>query len=64
MIIEFTDPNNNARRSATYLPDVAAHEGKVVVYSMPVNLIELFFVIQEKWTTQSEKENGEGDAYS
>jgi hypothetical protein len=29
-------------------------------------LIELFFVIREKWTTQSEKENGEGegDAYS
>ncbi|KAJ6759164.1 AMMECR1-like protein [Salix koriyanagi] len=26
-IIEFTDPNNNARRSATYLPEVAAHEG-------------------------------------
>jgi len=36
----------------------------VVVYCMPVNLIELFFVIQEKWTTQSEKENGEGDAFS
>ncbi|XP_050210435.1 uncharacterized protein At2g38710 [Mercurialis annua] len=27
LIIEFTDPNNNARRSATYLPEVAAHEG-------------------------------------
>ncbi|KAB5522007.1 hypothetical protein DKX38_026326 [Salix brachista] len=26
-IIEFTDPNNNARRSATYLPEVAAYEG-------------------------------------
>jgi hypothetical protein len=64
LLIEFTDPNNNARRSATYLPEVAAHEGKVVVYCMPVNLIELFFVIQEKWTTQSEKENGEGDAFS
>ncbi|KAG5239533.1 AMMECR1 domain-containing protein [Salix suchowensis] len=23
LIIEFTDPNNNARRSATYLPEVA-----------------------------------------
>ncbi|CAI0625400.1 unnamed protein product, partial [Linum tenue] len=27
MIIEFTDPNNQTRRSATYLPEVAAHEG-------------------------------------
>lgn len=27
LIIEFTDPNNNVRRSATYLPEVAAHEG-------------------------------------
>ncbi|KAF9676541.1 hypothetical protein SADUNF_Sadunf08G0012800 [Salix dunnii] len=27
LIIEFTDPNNNARRSATYLPEVAALEG-------------------------------------
>lgn len=28
LIIEFTDPNNNTRRSATYLPEVIAHEGK------------------------------------
>ncbi|KAL8538934.1 hypothetical protein ACS0TY_000797 [Phlomoides rotata] len=27
IIIEFTDPDNNSRRSATYLPEVAAHEG-------------------------------------
>ncbi|WCJ19105.1 hypothetical protein M5689_001410 [Euphorbia peplus] len=27
LIIEFNDPDNNARRSATYLPEVAAHEG-------------------------------------
>ncbi|KAI5648385.1 hypothetical protein M9H77_34390 [Catharanthus roseus] len=27
MIIEFTDPADNTRRSATYLPEVAAHEG-------------------------------------
>ncbi|KAF2294869.1 hypothetical protein GH714_025286 [Hevea brasiliensis] len=27
LIIEFIDPNNNIRRSATYLPEVAAHEG-------------------------------------
>uniref|UniRef100_A0A2P2JMH2 AMME syndrome candidateprotein 1 protein n=2 Tax=Rhizophora mucronata TaxID=61149 RepID=A0A2P2JMH2_RHIMU len=27
LIIEFADPNNNTRRSATYLPEVAAHEG-------------------------------------
>ncbi|KAK9122806.1 hypothetical protein Sjap_012408 [Stephania japonica] len=26
MIIEFTDPDYNVRRSATYLPEVAAHE--------------------------------------
>ncbi|ONK72195.1 uncharacterized protein A4U43_C04F16760 [Asparagus officinalis] len=27
LIIEFTDPDNNIRRSGTYLPEVAAHEG-------------------------------------
>ncbi|KAF9598597.1 hypothetical protein IFM89_028266 [Coptis chinensis] len=27
MIIEFTDPDYNVRRSATYLPEVAEHEG-------------------------------------
>jgi AMMECR1 domain-containing protein len=27
LIIEFTDPDYNMRRSATYLPEVAAHEG-------------------------------------
>ncbi|CAA6660672.1 unnamed protein product [Spirodela intermedia] len=27
LIIEFTDPDYNSRRSATYLPEVAAHEG-------------------------------------
>lgn len=27
IIIEFTDPDYNTHRSATYLPEVAAHEG-------------------------------------
>lgn len=27
IIIEFTDPNYNTKRNATYLPEVAAHEG-------------------------------------
>lgn len=27
IIIEFTDPDYNTRRSATYLPEIAAHEG-------------------------------------
>jgi len=27
LIIEFTDPDYNIRRSATYLPEVASHEG-------------------------------------
>ncbi|OAY85356.1 uncharacterized protein At2g38710-like isoform X2 [Ananas comosus] len=27
LIIEFTDPSKNTRHSATYLPEVAAHEG-------------------------------------
>ncbi|GJR59441.1 AMMECR1 family protein [Tanacetum coccineum] len=31
IIIEFTDPNNNRSRSATYLPDVAAQEGWTVM---------------------------------
>ncbi|EPS58208.1 hypothetical protein M569_16608, partial [Genlisea aurea] len=29
LIIEFTDPDHGTRRSATYLPEVAAHEGKL-----------------------------------
>lgn len=28
LIIEFTDPDYNIRRSATYLPEVAGHEGE------------------------------------
>lgn len=28
LIIEFTDPDYNIRRSATYLPEVASHEGE------------------------------------
>ncbi|KAM7463793.1 hypothetical protein LguiA_031914 [Lonicera macranthoides] len=31
IIIEFTDPDYNTRRSATYLPEVAAHEGWAVI---------------------------------
>ncbi|KAK0593070.1 hypothetical protein LWI29_030281 [Acer saccharum] len=31
LIIEFTDPEYNTRRSATYLPEVAAHEGWIKV---------------------------------
>jgi len=31
IIIEFTDPDSNTRRSATYLPDVAANEGWTVI---------------------------------
>ncbi|XP_047977777.1 uncharacterized protein At2g38710-like [Salvia hispanica] len=31
IIIEFTDPDYNTRRSATYLPEVAAHEGWTIV---------------------------------
>lgn len=31
IIIEFTDPNYNTRRNATYLPEVAAHEGWTVI---------------------------------
>ena len=34
IIIEFTDPDNNARRSATYLPEVAAHEGEFVIFCL------------------------------
>ncbi|KAI7982159.1 Uncharacterized protein LOK49_LG15G02053 [Camellia lanceoleosa] len=30
IIIEFTDPDYNTRQSATYLPEVAAHEGQFV----------------------------------
>lgn len=33
IIIEFTDPDYNTRRSATYLPEVAAHEGVLHIVS-------------------------------
>lgn len=32
IIIEFTDPDYNTRRSATYLPEVAAHEGDILFF--------------------------------
>lgn len=32
IIIEFIDPKDNTRRSATYLPEVAAHEGEYSSY--------------------------------
>lgn len=31
LIIEFTDPDYSTRRSATYLPEVAAHEGTLCI---------------------------------
>ncbi|KAK4337726.1 hypothetical protein RND71_042213 [Anisodus tanguticus] len=31
IIIEFTDPDYNTRRNATYLPEVAAHEGWTII---------------------------------
>ena len=34
IIIEFTDPDNSTRRSATYLPEVAAHEGEFVIFCL------------------------------
>lgn len=30
IIIEFTDPDYNTKRSATYLPEVAAQEGYIL----------------------------------
>lgn len=41
MIIEFTDPADNTRRSATYLPEVAAHEGI------------LFFFLSKDWWVET-----------
>ena len=32
IIIEFTDPDYNTRRNATYLPEVAAQEGEFVAF--------------------------------
>jgi AMMECR1 domain-containing protein len=32
LIIEFTDPDYNIRRSATYLPEVASHEGECFIF--------------------------------
>ena len=42
IIIEFTDPDYNTRRSATYLPDVAAHEG-----TLSTNIVQDFMVNSE-----------------
>lgn len=41
IIIEFTDPDNNTRRSATYLPEVAANEGNNSRLSMSNQLGKL-----------------------
>ena len=35
LIIEFTDQDYNVRRSATYLPEVAAHEGQCLTAKSP-----------------------------
>uniref|UniRef100_A0A452YQ24 Uncharacterized protein n=1 Tax=Aegilops tauschii subsp. strangulata TaxID=200361 RepID=A0A452YQ24_AEGTS len=35
LIIEFTDPDYNVRRSGTYLPEVAAHEGEHLSATYP-----------------------------
>lgn len=40
IIIEFNDPDYNARRSATYLPEVAAHEGTPTV---PLLMVDSFY---------------------
>ncbi|ESR58986.1 hypothetical protein KPL70_011537 [Citrus sinensis] len=37
LIIEFTDPEYSTRRSATYLPEVAAHEGKFCSLHRPIH---------------------------
>ena len=37
IIIEFIDPDYNTRRSATYLPDIAANEGQ-----LSCSLFEMF----------------------
>ena len=34
LIIEFTDPDYNIRRSATYLPEVASHEGELIIFHL------------------------------
>jgi len=31
IIIEFTEPETNTKRSATYLPEVPAHEGTISI---------------------------------
>lgn len=34
LIIDFTDPDYNIRRSATYLPEVAGHEGEHFLFNL------------------------------
>lgn len=44
LIIDFTDPDYNIRRSATYLPEVAGHEGE----QFPFHLYDTrFFIFTE-----------------
>jgi hypothetical protein len=35
LITEFTHPDYNVRRSATYLPEVAGHEGNIFISMIP-----------------------------
>lgn len=46
IIIEFTDPNYNTRRNATYLPEVAAHEGNFLLpYLSPTqNVVHIVYL--------------------
>uniref|UniRef100_A0A803N710 AMMECR1 domain-containing protein n=1 Tax=Chenopodium quinoa TaxID=63459 RepID=A0A803N710_CHEQI len=50
IIIEFTDPDYNTRRSATYLPEVAAHEGDVA--SCPLKM-----VMQDAFEAQAQSQS-------
>lgn len=44
IIIEFIDPKDNIRRSATYLPEVAAHEGIPLTFFLIFINVSLSFL--------------------
>ena len=48
LIIEFTDPDNNTKRNATYLPEVAAHEGNDSYFGQII-WVEFFLIIFLLW---------------
>ncbi|CAN8317163.1 unnamed protein product [Cochlearia groenlandica] len=50
IIIEFTEPDTNTKRSATYLPEVPAHEGTTTILVHYLKYLSLRVLVFPGWT--------------